>query len=217
MNIKVILADDHNIMRAGLKSLLESSKKVLIVAEANNGRETVSLARKFKPDIVVMDVAMPDMNGVEATRKLARLAPDVRVLALSGHSEGTFVKGMLEAGAKGYLLKDAATTELLTAIITISKGRIYVSPSVANTLVGDYLQRVKGEIGPDLKILSAREREVLQLVSEGKSSSQIATTLHLSDRTIETHRRRIMNKLGMRSIAELTKYAIREGLTTLDF
>jgi DNA-binding NarL/FixJ family response regulator len=128
-----------------------------------------------------------------------------------------FVKGMLEAGAKGYLLKDAATTELLTAIITISKGRIYVSPSVANTLVGDYLQRVKGEIGPDLKILSAREREVLQLVSEGKSSSQIATTLHLSDRTIETHRRRIMNKLGMRSIAELTKYAIREGLTTLDF
>jgi DNA-binding NarL/FixJ family response regulator len=217
MNIKVILADDHNIMRAGLKSLLESSKKVLIVAEANNGRETVSLARKFKPDIVVMDVAMPDMNGVEATRKLARLAPDVRVLALSGHSDGMFVKGMLEAGAKGYLLKDAATTELLTAIITISKGRIYVSPSVANTLVGDYLQRVKGEIGPDLKILSAREREVLQLVSEGKSSSQIATTLHLSDRTIETHRRRIMNKLGMRSIAELTKYAIREGLTTLDF
>ena len=217
MNIKVILADDHNIMRAGLKSLLESSKKVVVVAEANNGRETVSLARKLKPDIVVMDVAMPDMNGVEATRKLAQLVPDVRVLALSGHSEGTFVKGMLEAGAKGYLLKDAATTELLTAIITISKGRIYVSPSVTDTLVGDYLQRVKGEIGPDSLILSAREREVLQLVSEGKSSSQIASTLHLSDRTIETHRRRIMDKLGMRSIAELTKYAIREGLTTLDY
>ena len=217
MNIKVILADDHNIMRAGLKSLLESSKKVEVVAEANNGRETVSLARKLKPDIVVMDVAMPDMNGVEATRKLAQLVPDVRVLALSGHSEGTFVKGMLEAGAKGYLLKDAATTELLTAIITISKGRIYVSPSVTDTLVGDYLQRVKGEIGPDSLILSAREREVLQLVSEGKSSSQIASTLHLSDRTIETHRRRIMDKLGVRSIAELTKYAIREGLTTLDY
>ena len=162
-------------MRAGLKSLLESANDVEVVAEAKNGRDTVSLARQFEPDVVIMDVAMPDMNGVDATRKLAQLAPNVRVLALSGHSDGVYVKGMLEAGAKGYLLKDAATTELITALTTVSKGRIYVSPSVTDTLVGDYLQRLKGEIGPDSQTLSSREREVLQLVAEGNSSTKIAS------------------------------------------
>jgi len=216
MAIKVILADDHNILRAGLKSLLETASNIEVVGEADNGRDTVALVRQLEPDIVVMDVAMPDMNGVDATRKIAQLAPGVRVLALSGHSDGVYVKGMLEAGAKGYLLKDAATTELITALNTIAKGRVYVSPSVTDTLVGDYLQRLKGEIGPDSEALSLREREVLQLVAEGKSSAQIAISLHLSERTIETHRKRIMDKLGMRSIAELTKYAIREGLTSLD-
>jgi len=216
MTIKVILADDHNILRAGLKSLLETAPNIEVVGEADNGRDTVALVRKIDADIVVMDVAMPDMNGVDATRKITQLAPGVRVLALSGHSDGVYVKGMLEAGAKGYLLKDAATTELITALNTIAKGRIYVSPSVTDALVGDYLQRLKGEIGPDSQTLSLREREVLQLVAEGKSSAQIAASLHLSERTIETHRKRIMDKLGMRSIAELTKYAIREGLTSLD-
>ena len=216
MTIKVLLADDHNILRAGLKSLLETASNIEVVGEADNGRDTVALVRQLDVDIVVMDVAMPDMNGVDATSKIVQLAPDVRVLALSGHSEGVYVKGMLEAGAKGYLLKDAATTELITALDAIAKGRVYVSPSVTDTLVGDYLQRLKGEIGPDSQTLSLREREVLQLVAEGKSSVQIATTLHLSERTIETHRKRIMDKLGMRSIAELTKYAIREGLTSLD-
>ena len=216
MTIKVLLADDHNILRAGLKSLLETASNIEVVGEADNGRDTVALVRQLDVDIVVMDVAMPDMNGVDATSKIVKLAPDVRVLALSGHNEGVYVKGMLEAGAKGYLLKDAATTELITALNAIAKGRVYVSPSVTDTLVGDYLQRLKGEIGPDSQTLSLREREVLQLVAEGKSSVQIATTLHLSERTIETHRKRIMDKLGMRSIAELTKYAIREGLTSLD-
>lgn len=216
MSIKVILADDHNILRAGLKSLLETASNIEVVGEADNGRDTVTLVRQLDPDIVVMDVAMPDMNGVDATSKIAQLAPGVRVLALSGHSDGVYVKGMLEAGAKGYLLKDAATTELITALNTIAKGKIYVSPLVTDTLVGDYLQRLKGEIGPDSQALSLREREVLQLVAEGNSSVQIAATLHLSERTIETHRKRIMDKLGMRSIAELTKYAIREGLTSLD-
>ena len=216
MTIKVVLADDHNILRAGLKSLLETASNIEVVGEADNGRDTVALVRQIDVDIVVMDVAMPDMNGVDATRKIAQLAPDVRILALSGHSDGVYVKGMLEAGAKGYLLKDAATTELITALNAIAKGRVYVSPSVTDTLVGDYLQRLKGEIGPDSQALSLREREVLQLVAEGKSSAQIATSLHLSERTIETHRKRIMDKLGMRSIAELTKYAIREGLTSLD-
>lgn len=216
MSIKVILADDHNIVREGLKSLLKSSNDIVVIAEASNGRETVSLARQLEPDVVVMDVTMPDMNGVDATQKITQLAPDVRVLALSSHSDGVYVKGMLEAGAKGYLIKDAAISELLTAITVVSQGRIYVSPSIADTLVGDYVQRVKGEIGPDTQVLSTREREVLQLVSEGKSSSQIASSLYLSERTIEAHRKRIMDKLGMRSIAELTKYAIREGLTSLD-
>ena len=216
MTIKVLLADDHNILRAGLKSLLETASNIEVVGEADNGRDTAALVRQLDVDIVVMDVAMPDMNGVDATSKIVKLAPDVRVLALSGHNEGVYVKGMLEAGAKGYLLKDAATTELITALNAIAKGRVYVSPSVTDTLVGDYLQRLKGEIGPDSQTLSLREREVLQLVAEGKSSVQIATTLHLSERTIETHRKRIMDKLGMRSIAELTKYAIREGLTSLD-
>lgn len=216
MNIKVLLADDHQILRAGLKSLLESEGNIEVIAEADNGRETIALVKKLTPDVIVMDVAMPDMNGVDATRKLTQLEPKVKVLALSGHSDGVYVKGMLEAGAKGYLLKDAASEELILAINTVAKGRIYVSPSVTDTLVGDYLQRVKGEIGPDSKVLSPREREVLQLVAEGKSTVQIASLLHLSDRTIETHRKRIMDKLSMRSIAQLTKYAIREGLTSVD-
>ena len=215
MTIRVILADDHNILRAGLKSLLQESHGVEVVAEADNGRDTVAQARELEPDIVVMDVAMPDMNGVDATRKIAQLAPRVRVLALSSHNDGAYVKGMLEAGARGYLLKDAATTELLAALKTVSQGRIYVSPSVTDTLVGDYLQRVKGKVGPDSQVLSTREREVLQLVAEGKSSAQIAEALHLSGRTVETHRKRIMDKLGIRSIAALTKYAIREGITSL--
>jgi len=215
MATRVILADDHKILRAGLISLLKSARDFEVVAEACNGRETVNLVRQLIPDIVVMDVAMPDMNGVEATRKITRLVPQVRVLALSGHDEGVFVKGMLEAGAKGYLLKDAATDELLAALKTVLQGRIYVSPSVTDTLVIDYLQRVKGEVGPDAERLTTREREVLQLVAEGKSTASIAAILHLSDRTIETHRKRIMDKLGIRSIAELTKYAIREGITSL--
>ena len=216
MAIRVILADDHTILRAGLKSLLQASLEVKVVAEADNGRDTVALARELEPDIVVMDVAMPDMNGVDATRKIAQLVPDVRVLALSSHNDGAFVKGMLEAGARGYLLKDAATDELLSALEMVHRGRVYVSPSVTDKLVGDYLQRVKGNVGPDSQVLSTREREVLQLVAEGKSSAQIAGTLHLSDRTVETHRKRIMDKLGLRSVAALTKYAIREGITSLD-
>lgn len=216
VTIKVILADDHKIVRAGLRSLLESGGQIDVVAEAENGRETVSLTKKLNPDVVVMDVAMPDMNGVDATQKIARQNPDSRVLALSGHPAGLFITGMLEAGAKGYLLKDVATEELILAIKTVANGRIYVSPSVSDTLVEDYLQRVKGEVGPDYDALSTREREVLQLVAEGRSTAQIANKLSLSERTIETHRKRIMDKLGLRSIAQLTKYAIRKGITSLD-
>lgn len=216
MAIKILLADDHKIVRAGLKSLLESEADFDVIAEADNGRDTVILAKKLEPNVVVMDVAMPDMNGIDATRKISKLESEVRVLALSAHSDGVYILGMLEAGAAGYLLKDAAAEELIAALHTISQGRIYVSPLITDTLIGDYLKRVKGEVGPDSILLSSREREVLQLVAEGKSTVQIANMLHLSDRTIEAHRKRIMDKLGLRTIAELTKYAIRQGLTSLD-
>lgn len=216
MLIRVLLADDHKILRDGLKSLLESNGNFEIVGEAENGRETVALVKKLSPDIVVMDVAMPDMNGVDATQKITRLESDCRVLALSGYPDSLYVTGMLEAGAKGYLLKDVAAEELITAINTIVGGRIYVSPSISDTLIDAYLQRVKGEIGPDSEALSIREREVLQLVAEGRSTAKIAGKLNLSERTVETHRKRIMDKLGLRSVAELTKYAIRKGITSLD-
>lgn len=216
MKIKVILADDHGIVRAGLKTLLEASDDIAVIAEAENGRETVSLARQLEPDIVVMDIAMPDMNGVDATRKITQLAPGVKVLALSSHSDGKYVRGMLEAGARGYLVKNAAFDELLTAIANVSAGRIYVSPSVTDVLVEGFLQRTTIDTESDAKALSTREREVLQLVAEGKSSAQIGDILSLSERTIETHRKRIMDKLDLRTVAELTKYAIREGLTSID-
>ncbi|MEM7361018.1 MAG: response regulator transcription factor [Pseudomonadota bacterium] len=215
MKITVLIADDHKIMRDGLMSLLAQERDIDVIGQADNGRSTVSLARKLEPDIVVMDVAMPDLNGVDATRKLQKLMPETYVLALSAHSEGVYVKGMLEAGARGYMVKDAASEELLQAIRTISRGRLYVSPSITDTLVGDYLLRVQGKITAESDVLTVREREVLQLVSEGQSSAQIAKSLNLSDRTVDTHRKRIMDKLGIRSVAELTKYAIKAGITSL--
>ena len=163
-----------------------------------------------------MDVAMPDMNGVEATRSLIKRVPQTRVLALSGYSDNVYVKGMLEAGARGYLLKDAAADELLLAVKTVLSGRIYVSPLVTDTLVEDYLLHLKGEGTSESSALSLREREVLQLVAEGHVNAEIARQLNLSERTVESHRKRITDKLGIRSLAELTKYAIRTGLTTLD-
>ena len=212
MSIKVIFADDHALLRAGLKSLLQSHTGFEVVGETDNGRDTVALARELEPDVVVMDVAMPDMNGIDATRKIVRLLPGVRVLALSSHGDGSYVRGMLEAGARGYLVKEAAAEELKAALETIMRGRIYVGPQAGDRLVDDYLAR---DDGAARRTLSSREREVLQLVAEGKSSAEIAAVLHLSRRTVETHRRRIMNKLDIHSIAGLTKYAIREGITSL--
>ncbi len=212
MKVKVILADDHAMLRAGLKSLLQAVEDFDVVGETDNGRDTVALARELEPDVVVMDVAMPDMNGIDATRRIARLLPDVRVLALSSHGDGSYVKGMLEAGARGYLVKEAAIDELKTALETVVRGRIYVSSQICDGLVEDYLRQDEIRVP---RALSTREREVLQLVAEGKSSVEIAALLHLSRRTVETHRRRIMDKLAIRSVAGLTKYAIREGITSL--
>ena len=211
---RVLLADDHKILRQGLRTLLEQEKDIQVVGEADNGRSSVKLTGELAPDVVIMDVAMPDLNGIDATRRIAEAEPRTRVLALSMHSDGRYVKGMLQAGARGYILKDCAAEELTHAIRTVMAGQVYVSPGVTGAIVNDYVRQLSAADGP--ATLTRREREVLQLLAEGGSTANIAAGLHLSVKTIETHRKRIMDKLGLRSIAELTKYAIREGITTVD-
>ena len=214
--IRVLLADDHKILRQGLRTLLEQEEDIHIVGEADNGRSSVKLAGELAPDVVIMDVAMPDLNGIDATRRITEVEPKSRVLALSMHSDSHYVKGMLQAGARGYILKDCAAEELTRAIRTVMAGQVYVSPGVTGAIVDDYVRQLSATEVNEAATLSHREREVLQLLAEGGSTANIAAELHLSVKTIETHRKRIMDKLGLRSIAELTKYAIREGITTLD-
>ena len=211
---RVLLADDHKILRQGLRTLLEQEKDIQIVGEADTGRSSVELAGELAPDVVIMDVAMPDLNGIDATRRIADVKPRTRVLALSMHSDGRYVRGMLQAGARGYILKDCAAEELTHAIRTVMAGQVYVSPGVTGTIVDDYVRQLTAADQP--ATLTPREREVLQLLAEGGSTANIAAGLSLSVKTIETHRKRIMDKLDLRSIAELTKYAIREGITTVD-
>jgi len=215
MSLRILLADDHKIMREGLRSLIEKQPGMEVIAEAENGRTTVALSRKLKPDVVIIDIAMPDLNGIEATRQIIADSPDVKVTALSMLSDTKFVREMLSAGASGYLLKDSAFEELGKALRTVVNNQTYLSPKIASLVVKDYL----GNIAKDsstFPVLTNREREVLQLFAEGKTTSQIASCLYVSVKTIETHRKKIMDKLGFKSIAELTKYAIREGLTSLD-
>ena len=211
---RVLLADDHKILRQGLRTLLEQEEDIHVVGEADNGRASVKLASELAPDVVIMDVAMPDLNGIDATRRITESEPGTRVLALSMHSDGRYVKGMLQAGARGYILKDCAAEELTRAIRTVMAGQVYVSPGVTGAIVDDYVRQLSATDKP--ATLTHREREVLQLLAEGASTANIAAELHLSVKTIETHRKRIMDKLSLRSIAELTKYAIREGITALD-
>jgi len=216
MSIKVILADDHQIMREGLRSVLEKQKDMEVVAEAKNGREAVELSQELSPDVIVMDIAMPDLNGIEATRQIVAQAPEVKVLALSMHSDRRFAAGMLSAGASGYLLKDCASEELVQAIRTVTSGQSYLSPGITDTMINDYAQRISDSDGSAFSVLTNREREVLQLLAEGRTTKQIAEQLYVSVKTVETHRQHLMEKLDVRSVAELTKYAVREGLTSLD-
>ncbi len=216
MSIRILLADDHKITRQGLRSLLEKQQDMEVVAEAENGRIAVRLAAEMAPDVVIMDVTMPDLNGVEATRQIVEASPDIRVIALSMHSDTTFVTEMLKSGAAGYLLKDCAFEELTRAIRTVINDKVYLSPSISGVVVEDYIHRISKTAPEDSDVLSDREREVLQLMAEGGSTKQIATKLHISIKTVETHRRQIMSKLGIHTIAELTKYAIRKGLTSLE-
>lgn len=215
MKIKIILADDHNVMREGLRLVLDRESDLEILAEADNGRAAVSAAKKLGPDLVVMDVSMPDLNGMEATRQIVAENPDIKILALSMYSDKRFVEGMFKAGVSGYILKNCIARELVSAIRFVAKGEIYISPKIAGTIIHGYLLSLGEKNGSNEELLTIREREILQLISEGRNSRNIAETLHVSPKTVDAHRRNIMEKIDAHSIAELTKYAIREGLTSL--
>ena len=215
MQLRVLIADDHKIVRDGLRSLLGNYEDIVVIGEAENGWSTVQLSKQLSPDVIIMDVAMPDLNGVEATRQIITEQPDIKVIGLSMHSDKRFIAEMFKAGASAYLLKDCAFEELVTAIRTVVQNKSYLSPNISNIIIENFV-RYPGEAGESaFSILTNREREVLQLIAEGKSTKEIASYLNVSIKTIETHRMNIMDKLGVHSIAELTKYAIREGLTTL--
>lgn len=209
----VVIVDDDDIVRIGLKTLLNDIGGYEVVGEATNGREAVQLARRLTPSLVIIDVGMPTMNGIDATRRIKSLVPDTKIIALSVHDDSRFVTQMLDAGAIGYLPKQGAVEELPFALKTINTGNTYLSPTVAASVISHFRH---GDGGGATADLSVREREVLQSIAEGKSAANIAKELSLSVKTIESHRRNIMKKLDRHSIAELTKYAIREGLTGTD-
>ncbi|MCU0865551.1 MAG: response regulator transcription factor [Planctomycetes bacterium] len=213
--MKLLLADDHAIIREGLCKLLQQSGHT-ILGEAEDGRTAVRLATELQPDVIVMDIGMPGMNGIEATRLILEKTPTAKVVALSMHSDATYVGRMLQAGARGYLLKESAFDELSQAIENVTKGRIYLGRKIQGVVVGDYVERLSGNSSGPAVSLTNKEREVLQLVAEGKSTKEIAQALTITVKTVETHRHNIMDRLGIRSIAQLTKYAIRQGLTSLD-
>jgi two-component system, NarL family, response regulator NreC len=203
-------------MREGLRTLIEKQPDMKVVAEAENGRTVVQLAQKLVPEVVVMDIGMPDLNGIEATRQILSHNPKVKVIALSMHSAKRFVVEMLKAGASGYLLKDCAFEELALAIRTAIVNKVYVSPSINDMMIKEYVHNLSESEFSVASILTPREREVLQLLAEGKTTKQIAASLKVSVKTIETYRQQIMHKLNLHSVAELTKYAIREGITSLE-
>ena len=213
--IRVLLADDHKIVRDGLKALVDRCDDMEVVAEAECGRKAVSLARKHNPDIVIMDISMPNLNGIDATRQILEEVKGVKVIALSMHSDRQYVNGMLRAGVSGYLLKDCAADELIQCIRFVLAGRICLSPGITGLLVNEYIQPAKDQVLADRTELSAREREVLQLIAEGRSTKDIAVSLYISVKTVETHRKNIMEKANLHTVAELTKYAIRNGLTSV--
>ncbi|MGD0000552.1 MAG: response regulator transcription factor [Bryobacteraceae bacterium] len=206
--IRIVLADDHSVVRQGFRRILEAQSDMEIVGEASNGREALEQAALLTPDVVVMDVAMPELNGIEATRRMKEATPHSRVLALSMHKDSVYVREILRAGARGYLLKDAVDEDLIAAVRAVSRGEGYLSPGVADAVLTDYRQHVSDPID----LLTTREREVLQLIAEGKTNKEIATLLNLSVYTVDAHRGRIMEKLNLHSTGELVRFAIRKGL-----
>ena len=214
--IRIILADDHQIVRQGLRILLEAEPDMEIIAEADNGRKVLKQAQELLPDIIIMDLSMPELNGIEATRQILSGAPEVKVIALSMHSDSLFVLNMIKSGASGYLLKDCALEELVKAIRAVVDDKTYLSPGVSDIVIRDFVTGWQTTNSSAFSVLSPREREVLQLMAEGRTTNQIADGLCVSVKTVEAHRKQVMTKLGIHSVAELTKYAIRQGLTSLE-
>lgn len=215
MKTRIVLADDHRIVREGLRSLLEIQSDMEVVAEADNGKETIRFAKELVPDMVIMDITMPEVNGIEATQKILAENPKIKIIALSMHSDKRFVSEMLNVGASGYLLKDCAVEELAHAIHTVLTNQIYVSPGIANVVINDYMNRLD-PLTNNFPLLTAKEREVVRLIAKGQSTKTIASQLGVSIKTIETHRQHVMEKLGIHSVAEIVKYALREGLSSLE-
>jgi two-component system response regulator NreC len=208
MKTRILLADDHAVVRHGFRMILDSQSDLEVVGEVANGREAVERASQIQPDVVVMDVTMPELNGIEATRRISAACPRTRVLALSMHKDSVYVREILRAGARGYLLKDSGEGDLLMAVRAIAKGEGYLSPAVSDAVLTDYRKHVTDP----LDLLTSREREVLQLIAEGKTNKEIAATLNLSVYTVEAHRGRIMEKLNLHSTGELVRFAVRNGL-----
>jgi DNA-binding NarL/FixJ family response regulator len=214
--IRVLIADDHQIVRDGLRSLLEKEPDIEVIAAVEDGRTTVRLVEELQPDAVIMDISMPGLNGIEATRKITHDFPNIKIIALSMHDDGRFVTNMLKAGASGYLLKDCAFKELTKAIhVVVRTGKSYLSPDITDVVVSSYVTGTPGSEPLLYTALTPREREVLQLVVEGKTSSQIAAILYVSVKTVETHRTQLMRKLKINNLADLVKYAIKEGITSV--
>jgi len=212
MSVKVILADDHAMVRQSLCNSLQQESNIEIVAQAQDGHSTFELVGQLLPDVVVMDISMPDMNGMEATYKIKKEYPRVKVIALSMHSGSKYVREMFKAGASGYLLKNSSYEELIEAIHTVMSGKSFISPSIGDSVIQGFVNKSK-EVSSAFSLLTPREREVLQLLAEGKTTKQIALQLNISPKTVEVHRTKIMERLNIDNIATLTKYAIQEGLT----
>jgi len=210
-NIRVLLADDHTVVRQGLRRILQADPQVEIVGEVGNGRAAVDAGRAFRPDVAVVDISLPELNGIEVTRQLAKATPDTKVLILSMHADDVYIQQSLKAGAKGYLLKDADDQDLLKAVVAVHAGGSYFSPAVSRVILDGYLQDT--DVPQDgLTGLSAREREVLQLIAEGKSNKEIAQLLALAVSTVESHRKHIMEKLDLHNTAAMVRFAMRKGI-----
>jgi DNA-binding NarL/FixJ family response regulator len=214
--IRVVIADDHTILREGVHSLLSLESDICVVGEARDGMEAIELVEKADVDVVIMDMVMPRMNGLEATREIKRRWPSVKVLVLSMYDDDEYVQQVIQAGASGYVLKRVATEDLVRAIREVHGGASFLYPPIAAKLIDDYLRLVRGDAPPDSgEVLTPREREVLTLIAEGNTNQEIAATLGLSKKTVESHRSNIMRKLDLRDVTDLVKYAIRKGLVSL--
>ena len=217
MAIKILLADDHQLVRKGIRQLIEAEPDMDVVGEAADGQQIVRMFLETTPDVVVTDIGMPGLNGIEATRRLTDLEPNARILALSMHNDPGYVTEILAAGAKGYLVKDAAVEELIRAVRTVASGMTYLSPTIAGDVVDEHIRNSpKQDRDSAFTVLTDREREVLQPLAEGRTTKEIAKTIHRSVKTVESHRRNIMKKLDLHTVADLTKYAVQHGLTDLE-